>query len=206
VTNPPIDAIREEIIMAADTTIGPERNLLEPTPLSAHQIKLGSPIITNEELEKLRYLSTPKGRAGAWAFKAVTIPILFAPEAGGAGLERAMTEICRRASEAVKAGTNIIILSDRGVDIENAPIPALLAVAGVHHHLIREGTRTQVGLVLETGEPREVHHFALLIGYGAGAINPYVAIGTVEQLVSEGHVVSVDRERDVKNFVKAAEK
>ena len=98
-----------------------------------------------------------------------------------------MAEVCRRASEAVRAGTNIVILSDRGVDAENAPIPALLAVAGVHHHLIREGTRTQVGLVLESGEPREVHHFALLIGYGAGAVNPYLAFETLHDLVEPGH-------------------
>jgi len=206
VTNPPIDAIREEIIMAADTTIGPERNLLEPTPLSAHQIKLSTPILTNEELEKLRYLSTPKGRSGAWAFKATTIPILFPPASGGEGLEKAMAEVCRRASEAVRAGTNIVILSDRGVDAEHAPIPALLAVAGVHHHLIREGTRTQVGLVLESGEPREVHHFALLIGYGAGAVNPYLAFETLHDLVKEGMLPGVDEEHAVKYYIKALNK
>src|SRR5205823_4384660 len=172
---------------------------------SAHQIKLGSPILTNEELEKLRYLSTPKGRAGAWAFKAVTIPILFPPQAGGAGLERAMADVCRRASVAVQAGANIIILSDRGVDVENAPIPALLALAGVHHHLIREGTRTQVGLVLESGEPREVHHFALLIGYGAGAINPYLAFETLDDLVRQG-ALDTTTEKAVKNYVKAVDK
>jgi glutamate synthase (NADPH) large chain len=206
VTNPPIDCIREELIMATDTTVGPEQNLLDPTPLSAHQIKLGTPILTNEELEKLRYLSTPKGRSGAWAFKATTIPILFPPEAGGAGLEKAMDEVCRRASAAVLAGTNIIVLSDRGVDPENAPIPALLAVAGVHHHLIREGTRTRVGLVLESGEPREVHHFALLIGYGAGAVNPYLAFETLRDLVRHGLLPGVDEERAIKNYIKASNK
>jgi len=206
VTNPPIDCIREELIMATDTTVGPEQNLLDPTPLSAHQIKLGTPILTNEELEKLRYLSTPKGRSGAWAFKATTIPILFPPEAGGAGLEKAMEEVCRRASAAVQSGTNIIVLSDRGVDAENAPIPALLAVAGVHHHLIREGTRTRVGLVLESGEPREVHHFALLIGYGAGAVNPYLAFETLRDLVRQGLLPGVDEERAVKNYIKGLNK
>jgi glutamate synthase (NADPH) large chain len=206
VTNPPIDCIREELIMATDTTVGPEQNLLDPTPFSAHQIKLGTPILTNEELEKLRYLSTPKGRAGAWAFKATTIPLLFPPEAGGAGLEKAMDEVCRRASAAVQGGTNIIVLSDRGVDPENAPIPALLAVAGVHHHLIREGTRTRVGLVLESGEPREVHHFALLIGYGAGAVNPYLAFETLRDLVRQGLLPGVDEERAVKNYIKALNK
>jgi glutamate synthase (NADPH) large chain len=206
VTNPPIDAIREELIMAYDTTIGPERNLLEPTPLSAHQIKLATPILTNEELEKLRYLGTPKGRAGAWAFKGTTIPILFPPEAGGLGMEKAMDGVCRSASEAIRAGHNIIVLSDRGVDPENAPIPALLAVAGVHHHLIREGTRTQVGLVLESGEPREVHHFALLIGYGAGAVNPYLAFETLHDLVRQGMLPGTDEEHAVKNYIKALNK
>jgi glutamate synthase (ferredoxin) len=206
VTNPPIDCIREELIMATDTTVGPEQNLLDPTPLSAHQIKLSTPILTNEELEKLRYLSTPKGRAGAWAFKATTVPILFPPEAGGAGLEKAMAEVCARASAAVEAGTNIIVLSDRGVDAENAPIPALLAVAGVHHHLIREGTRTRVGLVLESGEPREVHHFALLIGYGAGAVNPYLAFETLRDLERQGLLPGVDEEHAIKNYIKAANK
>src|SRR4029079_10287492 len=170
---------------------------------SAHQIKLASPILTNEELEKLRYVSTPKGRSGAWAFKATTIPILFPPEAGGAGLERAMADVCRRVSEAVKSGTNMVILSDRGVDPENAPTPALLAVAGVHHHLIREGTRTQVGLVLESGEPREVHHFALLIGYGAGAINPYLAFETLDDMIRQGQLPGVDHKKAVKQYVKA---
>jgi glutamate synthase (NADPH/NADH) large chain len=206
VTNPPIDCIREELIMATDTTVGPEQNLLDPTPLSAHQIKLGTPILTNEELEKLRYLSTPKGRSGAWAFKATTIPILFPPEAGGAGLEKAMGDVCRQASAAVQAGTNIIVLSDRGVDPENAPIPALLAVAGVHHHLIREGTRTRVGLVLESGEPREVHHFALLIGYGAGAVNPYLAFETLRDLARQGLLPGVDEEHAIKNYIKASNK
>jgi glutamate synthase (ferredoxin) len=206
VTNPPVDAIREEIIMAMDTTIGPEQNLLQPTPLSAHQIKLPSPILTNEELEKLRSLNTPKGRSGAWAFRATTIPILFSPSEAGAGIERAMEEVRRRASAAVTAGTNIIVLSDRGIDAAKAPIPALLAVAGVHHHLIREGTRTRVGLVLETGEPREVHHFALLIGYGAGAVNPYLAFETIHDLVRQGLLPGVDEEHAVKNFIKAVNK
>ncbi len=206
VTNPPIDAIREEIIMAADTTIGPERNLLEPTPLSAHQIKLTTPILTNEELEKLRALATPKGRSGAWAFRSTTIPILFPATGGGAGLERAMKEVCERTSEAIRQGINIVVLSDRGMDKELAPIPALLAVAGVHHHLIREGTRTQVGLVLESGEPREVHHLALLIGYGAGAVNPYLAFETLHDMVRRGILSGVDEEHAVKNYIKSLSK
>ncbi len=114
VTNPPIDAIREEIVMAADTTIGPEGNLLEPVPASAHQIKLATPILTNEELEKLRALGTPKGRSGAWAFKSINVPILFRPEQGGAGLERALEEICRTVADAIREGKNMMVLSDRG--------------------------------------------------------------------------------------------
>ena len=116
VTNPPVDAIREEIVMAVDTTIGPERNLLEPTPLSAHQIQLPTPILTNEELEKLRSLDTPKGRSGAWAFQSRTIPILFPPGEGGGGIERALAEACRRASEAIREGINVVVLSDRGIE------------------------------------------------------------------------------------------
>ncbi|MGE5126013.1 MAG: glutamate synthase large subunit, partial [Betaproteobacteria bacterium] len=206
VTNPPVDAIREEIIMAVDTTIGPERNLLEPTPLSAHQIKLATPVLTNEELEKLRALDTPKGRSGAWAFKSRTIPILFRVAEGGRGLERALAEACRTASEAIRDGVNMIVLSDRGLGAELAPIPALLAVAGVHHHLIREGTRTRVGLVLESGEPREVHHLALLIGYGAGAVNPYLAFETLYDLGRQGLLPGVDEEHAVKNYIKALSK
>jgi glutamate synthase (NADPH/NADH) large chain len=206
VTNPPVDAIREEIVMAVDTTIGPERNLLEPTPLSAHQIKLSTPILTNEELEKLRKLDTPKGRSGAWAFKARTIPIVYRAAEGGRGLERAMEEACREATEAIREGINVIVLSDRGVDAEMAPVPALLAVAGVHHHLIREGTRTRVGLVVESGEPREVHHLALLIGYGAGAVNPYLAFETLHDLGRRGLLAGVDEEHAVKNYIKALSK
>jgi glutamate synthase (ferredoxin) len=206
VTNPPVDGIREEIVMAVDTTIGPERNLLEPTPLSAHQIKLPTPILTNDELAKLRRLDTPRGRSGAWAFRSRTIPILFPPAEGGAGLTGAMDEVCRQASEAVRGGVNIVVLSDRGISPERAPIPALLAVAGVHHHLIREGTRTRVGLVLESGEPREVHHFALLIGYGAGAVNPYLAFETLADLGRQGVLSGLDEEHAVKNLIKALSK
>jgi glutamate synthase (ferredoxin) len=204
VTNPPVDAIREELIMSVDTTIGPEANLLEPTPEAARQIKLRSPILTNKELEKLRHIGELNGRARG--FKSVTLPMLFKAREGGAGLERAMDELCRQASEAIAAGTDIIILSDRGVDREHAPVPALLAVAGVHHHLIREGTRTHVGLVVESGEPREVHHFALLLGYGAAAINPYLAFETLDDMVRHGRLSSVDRDRAIKNYIKAVNK
>jgi glutamate synthase (ferredoxin) len=219
VTNPPVDAIREELIMSVDTTIGAEQNLLDPTPRSARQIKLKSPILKNEELEKLRHLGREASgacqRPGTGvitdparqhAFKSVTLPILFKVHQGAAGLEHALDELYRKASEAIVAGHNIIILSDRGVDRYNAPIPALLAVSGLHHHLIREGTRTKVGLVLESGEPREVHHFALLIGYGAGAINPYLAFETLDDMVRQGQLTGIDHEHAVKNYVKATNK
>jgi glutamate synthase (ferredoxin) len=202
VTNPPVDCIREEIIMSMETTIGREYNLLEPTPRSARQVKLATPILTPSELDQLRNLDG----TGPGCFRSTTLPILFPVKEGAAGLERAMTELCARATEAVKAGNDFILLSDRGVDRDNAPIPALLAVAGVHHHLIRNSTRTKVGLVLESGEPREVHHFALLIGYGAGAICPYLALESLEDLLRQGAFNSVTPRQAVKNFVKAVGK
>ncbi|HEV8186694.1 MAG TPA: glutamate synthase large subunit [Pyrinomonadaceae bacterium] len=174
VTNPPVDAIREEFVMSADTCVGPEANMLEPSPDCARQIRLSSPILTNEELEKLRLLGDSDGPWGRSGFKSITIPITYAVASEGEGLASALEDICEQSSEAIKAGYDLIILSDRNIDAEMAPIPALLAVGAVHHHLIREGTRTQVGLIVESGEPREVHHFALLLGYGAAAINPYL--------------------------------
>lgn len=199
VTNPPVDCIREEIIMSMETCFGAEYNLLEPTPRSARQIKLSSPIMKNEELERLRSLDgkPPHG------YKAITLPILFPVKQGAFGLDLAMGGLFRDVSAAIRDGYDIIILSDRGIDAEHAPIPSLLAVAGVHHHLIREGTRTKIGLVLESGEPREVHHFSLLIGYGAGAINPYLAFETIDDMIREGALVGTDHHKAVKNFVKA---
>ncbi len=202
VTNPPVDSIREELIMSMDQTIGPEQNLLAPTPRSAQVIKIKSPIISNEELAKIQRLDG----AGPGGFKSIQLPILFNVREGAAGLERAMEELCRRASAATADGHAILILSDRGVDKEHAAIPALLAVAGLHHHLIREGTRTRVGLVVESGEPREVHHFALLIGYGAAAINPYLAFETLDDLIRQGQLTGIDHHKAVKNYIKAANK
>jgi glutamate synthase (NADPH) large chain len=190
VTNPPIDSIREEIITATEMAIGPEGNLLEPAPESAHQLEMPSPVLSNEELEKIRNLSLADGPAGAdrHGFKTITLPILYPVADGGAGLRKAIEQLRDRCSEAIAEGHNIIILSDRGHDASAAPIPALLAVSAVHHHLVRAGTRTQVGLVLESGEPREVHHFALLIGYGASAVNPYLAFETVHDQVRLGMI------------------
>ncbi|MCL1466283.1 glutamate synthase large subunit [Argonema galeatum A003/A1] len=199
VTNPPIDSIREEIITSAETTIGSERNLLKPEPESCHLIELKTPIISNEELAKLKYINQGN-------FKSITIPILFNPKEGAKGLETAMEEVCLIANDAIADGVNIIILSDRDTDSSNAPIPALMAVAGLHHHLIRQGTRTRVGIVLESGEPREVHHYATLIGYGCGAINPYLAFETIDDIIHEGLLVNVDRKTAHKNYVKAATK
>jgi glutamate synthase (NADPH/NADH) large chain len=190
VTNPPIDAIREEIITATEMALGPEGNLLEAEPRSAHQLELPSPVLSNEELEKIRSLSTgdASGKPDGRGFRPITLPILFKVAAGGAGLRKALEQVLEQASEAIDEGHNIIILSDRGHNETEAPIPALLAVSAVHHHLVRAGTRTQVGLVLESGEPREVHHFALLIGYGASAVNPYLAFETVHDQVRLGMI------------------
>ncbi|MBW4619472.1 MAG: glutamate synthase large subunit [Cyanosarcina radialis HA8281-LM2] len=199
VTNPPIDSIREEIITSAETTIGSERNLLKPEPESCHLIELKTPILTNEELAKLKHIKQGQ-------FKSITIPILFDPKAGVKGLEASMEGIFDRADRAIADGVNIVILSDRGMDANNAPIPALLAVSGLHHHLIRQGTRTRVGLVLESGEPREVHHFAVLIGYGCGAINPYLAFETIGDAIHEGLIVNVEFKTACKNYIKAATK
>jgi glutamate synthase (NADPH/NADH) large chain len=206
VTNPPVDAIREELIMAVDTSIGPEGNLLEPTPASARQITLPTPVLRNEELEKLRHLN---GVNGSHGFKTITVPMLFKVRDGGAGLKAGLEELRRRCSEAIAGGHNIIIISDRGHDRELAPIPALLAVAAVQHHLLREGTRTRVGLVVETGEPREVHHFCLLLGYGASAINPYLAFETIHDLVRQGLLAGGDTKKAElaeQKFVKAVGK
>jgi glutamate synthase (ferredoxin) len=199
VTNPPIDSIREEIVTSAETTIGSERNLLEPEPESCHLIKLKTPILSNEELAKLKYLSEGD-------FKSLVIPILFDPKKGAKGLEGAIEEICAKADRAIADGVNILILSDRGLNRDQAPIPALLAVSGLHHHLIREGTRTRVGIVLESGEPREVHHYAVLIGYGCCAINPYLAFETIDDLIRQGLLLDIDRQTARKNYIKAATK
>jgi glutamate synthase (NADPH) large chain len=202
VTNPPVDAIREEIIMAVETAVGPEGNLLEPTAESARQLALPTPVIRNEELEKIRALD---GGAASKGLRAVTLPILFRASGGGAALRKAIEDVRAKASECISEGANIIILSDRGHDADDAPIPSLLAVSAVHHHLIREGTRTRIGLILESGEPREVHHFALLVGYGASAVNPYLAFETIHDQVQQGLIPGPAQEAE-KKYVKAVNK
>ena len=199
VTNPPIDPIREEVITSTNTLLGSEADLLEPGPRNCRQLTLKGPVLTNEELEKIRHIDRP-------GFKAVTLPMLFEAARDANGMESAMDQLCVQASLAIAGGANLLVMSDRGVDKEHAAIPALLAVSGVHHHLIREGTRTRVGLLLESGEPREVHHFALLIGYGCSAINPYLAFETLDDLIREGILTGLDHKTAVKNYIKAVVK
>ena len=199
VTNPPLDGIREELVTQVATTIGPEGNLLKPAPESCRRIKINSPVLTNEELARIRDVHLP-------GFKTKTVPILYAVAEGGAGLDKALSEVCAEVDKAIEAGYSNVILSDRGIDQEKTAIPALLATAGVHHHLIRNGSRTRIGLVLESGEPREVHHFALLIGYGIGAVNPYLAFESLGDLIGKGHLPQMEHQQAVKNFIKAINK
>jgi len=200
VTNPPVDPIREEMVMSLISYIGTERNILEETPENCHTLKLPHPILTNRDLEKLR-------RVSRGDLLATTLPALFRGADGEAGLKRSLDELCQRASLAVKSGYTLLILSDRGVDKEYAPIPSLLALAAVHNLLVREETRTQVALIIESGEPREVMHFALLIGYGASAVNPYLAIETLEDLAARGYLPDgVTAELAMKHFIKATNK
>jgi glutamate synthase (ferredoxin) len=206
VTNPPVDGIREELVMSADTCVGPEVNMLEPSPECARQIRLPSPILTNEDLEKLRLLGDSDSHWGRSGFRSLTIPIVYAVAEDANRLATALDDICVQSSAAIEAGYDLIILSDRNIDADMAPIPALLAVAAVHHHLIREGTRTQVGLIVESGEPREVHHFALLLGYGAAAINPYLVFETIHDSVQKGFLSEIDDHTALRNYLHAINK
>ena len=200
VTNPPIDPIREEIVMSLATTLGSERNLFEETPEHAHKLVLDQPILLNRELETLRHVSHD-------VFAARTINITWSREDGAAGIRDALARICRESSEAIAERVNIIVLSDRLVGPRRVPVPSLLAVAAVHHHLVREGTRLRAGIILESGEPREVHHFATLIGYGAVAINPYLLLETLDDLVLNQRAIKriVDGEEVAVGAVEAAE-
>ena len=200
VTNPPIDAIREELITSTEVMIGSESNLLEPRAENCRQIKLKYPIITNEELEKIRNLKR-------LYFRTATLPILFHPAEDGAGMQQALEDLFAEADRLIASDeANILILSDRGIDREHAPIPALLAVSGLNYHLLRTGKRAHIGLVLESGEPREVHHFAMLIGYGVLAINPYLAFATIEDMINQGMLTGIDYPTAAKNYSKAAVK
>jgi glutamate synthase (NADPH) large chain len=200
VTNPPIDPIREDMVMSLTSYIGTERNILAETPENCHTLKMPHPVLTNRDLEKLR-------RVSRGDLLASTLPTIFDVLEGERGLKRALDSLCRRASLAVKAGYTLLILSDRGIDEEFAPIPSLLALTAVHNHLTREGTRTGVALIIESGEPREVMHFSVLIGYGASAINPYLAIETIEELAATGELHNgITPEAAIKNYVKAVNK
>ncbi|MGC2660168.1 MAG: glutamate synthase large subunit [Bryobacteraceae bacterium] len=200
VTNPPIDPIREDLVMSLTSYIGNERNILAETPEHCHTLKMPQPILTNRELEKLR-------RVSRGDLLASTLSSTFSVHDGTESLKRALFGLCRRASLAIKSGYTLLILSDRGVDEDFAPIPSLLALTAVHNHLIREGTRTSVALIVESGEPREVMHFCELIGYGASAVNPYLALETVRELANSGELSNaLTAEAAVKNYIKAVDK
>ncbi len=199
VTNPPIDALRESLITSAIVFLGAESNLLQPGPESCRRIKLPSPILDNESLEKLRNID----QAG---FKSATLPIVFPKGGDGAALKAALDKLFESAAKAINDGATILILSDRMVDAKNAAIPALLAVGGLHHYLIRAGLRTKASIVLESGEPREVHHFCCLIGYGAAAINPYVALESIADMAKTGFIKGFDEAKAVRTYIKVAYK
>jgi glutamate synthase domain-containing protein 2/glutamate synthase domain-containing protein 1/glutamate synthase domain-containing protein 3 len=199
VTNPPIDPIREELITSTSLTLGSEGNLIDPTPESCRQLRLHDPILKNSEMEKLRRIDAP-------GIKSVTLPILFKPAEGKAGLERALEDLFKAADQAITEGATILIVSDKGADQTHAAIPALLASAGLHHHLIRSGSRTKIGLVLESGEPREVHHFCLLIGYGVQAINPYLAYECINDMIAQNLLKDISYDEAVKGYNKAVYK
>ncbi|WP_438482015.1 glutamate synthase large subunit [Oleiharenicola lentus] len=200
VTNPPIDSIREEIVISHETRLGSEGNLLVPQATAARRVELKWPVLTNEEFAKIRRTNLPGLKMGI-------LPILFRVNRGEKGLAKSMEELFLMARRQIEEDEcNVLILSDRGVTKDYAPIPSLLAIAGLHHFLIREGLRTRVSLVLETGDAREPHHFALLIGYGCSAVNPYVAFETIDDMIREGMLVGVDHKKGCANFVKAASK
>ncbi|MFY9991371.1 MAG: glutamate synthase large subunit [Rhodoplanes sp.] len=202
VTNPPIDPIREELVMSLVSIIGPRPNLFDLEGLShLKRLEARQPILTNTDLEKIRWIS----EVGDPHFKSVTLHGVWPAEHGAAGMRPAIGELCREAEEAVRDGVNIIIISDRAASAERIPIPSLLACAAVHHHLIRKGLRTSVGLVVESGEPREVHHFSCLAGYGAEAINPYLAFETLLSMQEEA-VRKLDEREVVKRYIKSVDK
>jgi glutamate synthase domain-containing protein 2/glutamate synthase domain-containing protein 3 len=200
VTNPPLDAIREELVTSNVTNIGSEQDLFEESELHCHQLRLEQPILTNQDLQKIKELKSEQMRS-------IELPMLYDVAGGGAALGKAMTDLCDAAAKAVDDGYCFLILSDRGMNEQMAGIPALLAGAGVHHHLIREGKRTKCGVIIETGEAREIHHFALLCGYGIGAINPYLAFESLAEMHRDGRLKSgLTLEQVEKNYIKAINK
>lgn len=197
VTNPPIDSIREEMVTSTRVMLGNSGNLTDPNKAGTYALSMRTPILTNQELASIKALDCRR-------MKSVTLPILFDPTKGAEGLRDALNDLCEKAEEVARTDQNVLILSDRGVDENHAPIPALLAVAAVHNHLINKVLRTEIGLILESGEPREVHHFCTLIGYGVTAINPYLALETVRDLQARKRLGDITPEEAEKNYIKAA--
>ncbi|MCB0940386.1 MAG: glutamate synthase large subunit [Mycobacterium sp.] len=207
VTNPPLDAIREEVVTSLQATIGPEGDVLNPVPESCHQIVLPQPILRNHELAKLVNLNPDdEVRGHKHGMRSAVIRCLYPVAKGGEGLRRALDDIRDAASKAIEDGARVLVISDRESNENLAPIPSLLAVAAIHHHLVRQRTRTQVGLIVEAGDAREVHHMAMLIGFGAAAINPYIAFESIEDMLNRGALGGMDREKALSNYIKAAGK
>src|SRR5436309_3238543 len=199
VTNPPLDAIREELVTSMSTALGPEQNLLKPVPDSCRMIKILSPIMDNDDLARLRYIALP-------GFRSVVLPMRFKVSEGGEGMRRALHYLLETASNGIKNGATILILSDRQINKDYAPIPSLLATSGLHHHLVREGMRTKATVIVETGDAREVHHYCLLIGYGASAINPYLAFETLDDMIRQELLTAIDHRKAVNHYTKAVKK
>src|SRR4051812_9841098 len=200
VTNPPLDAIREELVTSLGTAIGPEPNALAATPAHCRQLVLNFPVIDNDELAKIVHINADGDLPG---YATAYIKGLYNVDGGGAALAHRLDHICAEVSAAIEQGARFVVLSDRDSTSDLAPIPSLLLTSAVHHHLIRAKTRTQVGLVVEAGDVREVHHVALLIGYGAAAVNPYLAMESAEDLVRSGALVGVTADQAVHNIIKA---
>ena len=196
VTNPPLDSIREEVVTSMKLGLGPERNLLTAGPEHARQVILDFPVIDNDELAKIQHIEPGSGLT-------VTIKGLYRVDKGPKAMEKRLAKMCDEVDEAIAGGAEFIVLSDRDSNKDLAPIPSLLMLAAVHHHLIREQNRMKVGLIVEAGDVREVHHVALLVGYGASAINPYLAMETAEELVRSGMITGISAEKAVKNLIKA---
>jgi hypothetical protein len=196
VTNPALDCIREELVTATETFLGSEGNLLDPNPKSCRLIRIDHPLLDNKQLAQLREVSLD-------GFKATTLDALFPADEGGAGLEKGFDQLCAAADKAIADGYNLLIVSDRNINAKNAAMPTLLVMGGLHHYLVRAGTRTKVSIVLETGEAREVHHFSTLIGYGADAINPYMAFDSIHQMIKD-QMLDIDFDKAVYNFLKGS--
>ena len=196
VTNPPLDAIREEVVTSLQGTVGPEGDLLNPNADSCRQIVLPQPILRNDELSKLvRVDPDHEIRGHKHGLRAAVIRCLYPVDRGGQGLKEALDNVRAKVSEAIRDGARIIVLSDRESNEQMAPIPSLLRVSAVHHHLVRDRTRTQVGLVVEAGDAREVHHMACLVGFGAAAINPYMAFESIEDMVDRGVITGISSDK-----------